>query len=168
VLSCIGAAPQARVLVVGAKRTLDAFTGKQKAGPWTRFEGGKTDPATAPPSGGIVLATPKALDNAPALSNSRWDVLCLLEADSLVRGSASRLAAALFSCQNRLALGLFTGTDFLRRAPAREALSRLFGIPSGADGDLLWRYGLRRPEQPPPALPVPGPRASRSQHGRPR
>lgn len=149
--------PEGRFLVVAAKKTLDSLGPGWGGDASVRLDGGRKDPGFSTRRRGLTLATPHALEAVPALLRSSWDILCLLEADTLVRSGTSRLFGNLVDCRKSLVIGLFGGVDFLKRPAVREALSQVFGIASYGDDELLWRYGLRDPGTPAPALPSPYP-----------
>ncbi|RJR55294.1 MAG: hypothetical protein C4576_00055 [Desulfobacteraceae bacterium] len=145
--------PQVKVLVIGAKKTLDSLGEDWSKIIAARFEGNRKDPEFKASIEGVVLVTPKALEAIPAINSVKWTVLCLLEADSLVRSGTSKLFKSLIECRKALTIGLFSGIDFLNRVSTREALSQVFGI-SWRDNDLLWKYGLRDPAKHTPSAPL--------------
>ncbi len=136
--------PHVKVLVIAAKKTLDSLGEEWSKIIAARFEGTRKDPEFKASIQGIVLATPKSLEVIPAITSVKWTVLCLLEADSLVKSGTSKLFKSLLECRKTLTIGLFSGIDFLNRTSTREALSQVFGI-SSRDGSFLWKYGLRDP-----------------------
>jgi len=133
--------PDAKALVVGAKRTLDALPSDWGPVVAARFDGGRKDPEFNSPIRGIVQATPKALETVPDLIKTSWSILCLLEADTLIKSDSSNLFYTLVSCSKVLTIGMFHNTDFLNRTVAERALSEVFatnkyhGVP--------WKIGLR-------------------------
>ncbi|MDI6853025.1 MAG: TerB N-terminal domain-containing protein [Deltaproteobacteria bacterium] len=145
--------PQVKVLVIAAKKTLDSLREEWSNIIAARFEGTRKDPEFKASIQGVVLATPKALEAIPAITSVKWTVLCLLEADSLVKSGTSKLFKSLLECRKTLTIGLFSGIDFLKRTSTREALSQVFGI-SSRDGSLLWKYGLRNPAEHAPSAPL--------------
>lgn len=154
-----------KILLIAQKKELDSLDAAWVQSAAVRLDGGRRDPSVKRVPSGLVLATPKALETTPELVSTRWDLLCLLAADALIKTSHSGLYDNLNRCQRRLTVGLFTARDFLRRTQARESLSQMFRIPAGPNGELLWRYGLRDPREPSPPLPPPyqsGAQSSRS------
>ena len=145
--------PQVKVLVIGAKKTLDSLGEDWSKIISARFEGNRKDPEFKASIQGVVLATPKALEAIPPITSVKWTVLCLLESDSLVKSGTSKLFKSLLKCRNDLTIGLFSGIDFLKHTSTREALSQVFGI-SSRDGGLLWKYGLRDPAEHAPSPPI--------------
>lgn len=144
--------PEAKILIIGAKKTLESLEGEWSKIVGTRFEGNRKDPEFKASIQSVVLATPKALEAIPAITGVRWTILCLLEADSLVRSGASKLFKSLLKCRTALTIGSFSGIDFLKRTSTREALSQVFGI-SSLESELLWKYGLRNPVEHAPSAP---------------
>jgi hypothetical protein len=144
--------PQVNVLVIGAKKTLDSLGEDWSKIIAARFEGNRKDPGFKASIQGVVLATPKALETVPAITSVKWTVLCLLEADSLIKSGTSKLFKSLLQCRKDLTIGLFSGIDFLNRVSTREALSQVFGI-SWQDNSL-WKYGLRNPAEHAPSPPL--------------
>lgn len=145
--------PQVKVLVIGSKKALNSHGEDWSKIIAARFEGNRKDPEFKASIQGVVLATPKALEAIPAITSIKWTVLCLLEADSLVKSGTSKLFKSLLQCRRDLTLGLFSGIDFLNRVSTREALSQVFGI-SWRDNSLLWKYGLRDPAKQAPSAPI--------------
>lgn len=131
----------AKVLVVGAKRSLDALASEWEPVISARFDGGRKDPDFSLRIHGIVQATPKALETVPDLTKTAWSILCLLEADTLIKSDSSNLFYLLQSCSKALTIGMFHGTDFLNRTVAQRALSEIFA--NNRYEDVVWKFGLR-------------------------
>lgn len=144
-----------KILVIASKKALDRLDHAWPQAAAALFTGNRTDPSPTPPPSGLILATSKAIETVPELTKARWDLICILEADSLIKSPRSKFYLQLGSCPRSLTIGLFSGNAFLKRTPAREAMSHTFRIPGGDDGDLLWKYGLRDPRQKAPPLPQP-------------
>lgn len=144
--------PEVKILIVAAKKTIESLDGEWNKIVGARFEGTRKDPEFKASIQGVVLATPKALESIPAITGVKWTILCLLEADSLVKSGTSKLFKSLLDCRKALTIGLFSGIDFLKRTSTREALSQVFGI-SSQEGSLLWKYGLRDPVEHAPSAP---------------
>lgn len=85
-------------------------------------------------SKGITLVTPKEFEGISSSSNRPWDILCILEADLLVRSSTSKIFHKMVSFPKKLVITQFTDSDFLHRKAGREAWSQLLGI----DDDSVW------------------------------
>ncbi len=151
--SLLQRSPETRILLVATKKDLDGFGRLWETISATRFDGNRKDPEFRASVKGVVLATPKALEATPALTSLKWDIVCLFQADLLVKSGSSRLFKSLVKCRKALTLGLFAGKDFLERTSTREALSQVFGISIHEDR-LLWKYGLRNPAQQAPPAPV--------------
>jgi hypothetical protein len=144
-----------KMLVVASKKDLDRLAPAWVRAVAARFEGTRQDPQAAPMPRGVLLATPKAVESISELTKTRWDLLCILGADTLIKTPNSNFYRQLNPCHRTLTIGLFSSRHFLKRLQAREALSQMFRVPAGENGDLLWRYGLRDPQQKPPPLPSP-------------
>lgn len=153
--SVVGQFPTAKALVVGTRETLGSLDAVWTGCRGIRLDGLKKDPKI--PSGfrGLVAASPRALETAPELLRTQWTIVCLLEADALVRSDSSKFFASLRSCRKSLVIGLFGGTDFLKRTAAREAIAQIFDVASYDSIELFEEYGLRDPAKSPPALPSP-------------
>jgi len=138
----------AHILVVGARRALDSLAVHGTSLPTTRFDGNQHDNTSSKIPPGLVTATPKALESRPILQKTSWQLLCLLEADALIKSENSALFRSMTACSRGLVLGLFESDGFLSRAGALAALARVFKQDS-AD---VWRFGLRdlRLAAPPP------------------
>lgn len=142
-----------RVLIVAARKTFDQLA-PSWAGPVTaRFDGLLKDPEFRASTVRLALVTPKALETIPGLTSLTWTVICLLEADALVKTTSSRLFENLCECRKALALGSFLSADFLKHNAQRRALAQVFGIPVDGGGELVWKYGLRNPEERIATLP---------------
>lgn len=154
-LSLVGDTPTAKVLIVGAKEILGVLNTVWSTRQVMRLDGLKKDPPLPVGFRGLVAATPRAFETAPALLRTHWTIVCLLEADALLRSENSRLFLHLRGCRKSLVTGTFRGADFLSRAPAKGAVSQIFHLDSADDLEIFARYGLRDPVAPPPALPAP-------------
>lgn len=143
--------PSLRILVVGTKKALDSLDAAWRQMKPLRFDGGRHDPQIQVLPTGLTLASVKALESVPSLITTTWQVVILLEADGLIKTPNSALYANLARCFRSLTLGLFGGRDFLSKTSARAALAQVFK----EDADIVWRYGLRDPREPAPALPAP-------------
>lgn len=141
--------PDLHILAVGSKRTLDAILIDEIAA--ARFDGVKKDPDFNSRLNGIVAATPKALETVPGLLSLKWDVLCVFEADTLIKTGSSKLFQNLCDCKRKLVIGQFFGMVFLERNQSKEALSQVFGN----SWPLVWKYGLRDPLKDAEKLPEP-------------
>ena len=89
-------------------------------------------------SKGITLMTPKEFEGISSSSNHPWDILCVLDAELLVRSTSSKIFHNMVSFPKRLLITQFTNVDFLHRKAGREAWSQLLGI----DDDTLWTQCL--------------------------
>lgn len=141
--------PDFRILAVGSKRALDAI--QISSSVTMRFDGVKKDPDFDARLKGLVAATPKALESYPGLVSLEWDVLCVFEADTLIKSGSSNLFKNLCDCRRRLVIGQFSDTAFLERNQSREALSQVFQN----SGSFVWKYGLRDPLKGTENLPEP-------------
>jgi len=145
--------PKPRVVVIAARRTLDQL-GHEWAGSVTaRFDGLRKDPEFKASMVGVVLVTPKGLETVPGLTSLTWTVICVLEADSLVKTASSRLFENLCECPKALAIGSFLSTDFLGRTAQRRALAQVFGVPPDGSAEIVWKCGLRDPKERASAVP---------------
>jgi hypothetical protein len=147
--------PSAKVLVVATKDTLNDLDPVWSSAHALRLDGLKKDPAVPPGLRGLVAAAPHALETAPELVRTQWSIVCLLEADTLIRSANSKLFTNLHDCRTSLVIGLFGATDFLQRTSVREAMSQVFHLNTYEDTELFQRFGLRDPRLPPPPLPSP-------------
>lgn len=153
--------PGLRLLVVGTKKALDSLdAGWQQMKP-LRFDGGRNDPQIQVLPTGLTLASIKALESVPPLTTTNWQIIILLEADSLIKTPNSALYASLVRCSRSLTLGLFGSRDFLNKTTAREALAQVFK----EEADIVWRLGLRDPHEAAPSLPPPAKAEPRSLPG---
>jgi len=145
-LSLLTAYADSRVLVIGSRRGLDAsgLDSQAKA----RYDGVRADPPFSAHTHGMILATPRALESSPGLLHMNWTLVCLLEADTLIKSAGSTLFSNLLSCQRSMVIGQFAGKDYLRRSAVRDAMGKVFGI----DSPLIWNYSLRDPLLAPPRL----------------
>lgn len=147
--------PPSKTLVIGSKKTLDEVAPLWDNAVKTRFNGNKSDPSFNPFLRGIVMATPKALEVHPEIIKTEWNILCLLEADSLIKSNRSKLFRRLANCRQMLTIGSFGSDTFLKRTQSREAMSQLFGLPPYMGGTFVWGYALRNPAQKARPLPPP-------------
>ena len=138
-----------RVLMVGSRRILNVVSIRDITS--SCFFGLKSDPRFDAHAAGMVAATPKAIEGIPGLTSLEWDILVILEADSLIRSRLSKLFKRLSACKARLVVGQFAGRTFLDRNQSREALSRVFGIEE-LD---VWEYILVEPSEMAMRLPNP-------------
>ena len=151
-----------KVLVVVSKKDMDHLDTGWPQITAARYEGNRKDPQSKTPPPGVILAAPQAIEAIPALTKIRWDLLCILAADSLIKSPNSAFYAKLGPCQRSLTIGLFSSRDFIKRTQSREALSQMFRIPAEDWHNLVWAYGLRNPHEKAPALPPPYEVQSRS------
>lgn len=151
----VAAHPTSKILVVGANKNIEAIASQCKNIVTNRFNGNKSDHSFNPFQPGIVLATPKALTVHSEMIKTEWTILCLLEADSLVKSNRSKLFQQLVKSYKMLTIGSFSSNDFLKRTQNREALSQLFGLPPYMGGSFVWGYALRDPIKSAPPLPSP-------------
>jgi len=156
--------PFSKVLVVGATKDIEAVDSQWKNVVTTRFNGNKNDSSFNPFQPGIVLATPKALAVHSEMIKTEWTVLCLLEADGLIKSNRSKLFQQLVTCYKLLTVGTFGSNDFLKRTQSREALSQLFGLPPYMGGTFVWGHALRYPTESAPPLPTPYRKRSTTKH----
>lgn len=152
-LALLADLPGGRVLVVASKRTLDLLGSDWQTVTTCRFDGLRKDPEFRSSLQGLVLATPKALETMPGLAAVPWTVLCIFELDALVKTGNSRLFETLVACRRVLTLGSFASREFLDRNAQKEAISQVFSFSSRRDAELVWRYGLRDPDDPVPTMP---------------
>lgn len=152
-----------RILVVASKKDLNRLDAAWSQLAAARFDGNRRDPQPDPMPTKLVLVAPEAVTTIRQLEGTQWDLLCLLGADMLIKTPVLDLCQHLNQCKYVLALGLFSNRNFIKRTRAREALSQVFRIPPGEDGDLIWKYGLRNPREAAPALPPPYPFQGKSQ-----
>jgi hypothetical protein len=155
IVSVVREYPSAKVLLVATNDTLNYLDPVWSSVHALRLDGLKKDPAVPPGLRGLVAAAPRALETAPELLRTQWSIVCLLEADTLIRSANSKLFTNLCACRTSLVLGLFGATDFLQRTSIREAISHIFHLNSYEDAELFQLFGLRDPRLPPPALPSP-------------
>jgi hypothetical protein len=152
-LTILSDCPTARILIVGAKKTLDQLPDCWRTVIGHRFDGTSKDPEFKSSLNGLVLASPKAFETIPGLMTVSWTVLCLLEVDNLIKTGASKLFQSLLSCPRLLTLGLFTSRDF--RNSQRQAIAQVFQLTSPGVAELVWQYAVRNPLFPAPELPSP-------------
>ncbi|MFB3917469.1 MAG: TerB N-terminal domain-containing protein [Terriglobales bacterium] len=146
----VTANPGTRVLVVGARRSLDTLGEGWVSAAAARFDGLRKDPEFSAAVTGIVLASPKAFEVVPGLSTLQWHILVLLEADALIKTGSSKLFESLSECPRYVAIGLFAGHEFLRRSSQREALGEVMHLPRASDA--LWRQLVRNCEEAVPEV----------------
>ena len=144
-------APQAKVLVIGEKAALTTFAGNSGTLPNVRYDGSRTDSSPASEVKGLALATPVAVSTSDALRSVDWTLLCLLDADELIKSSSSRFYEQLIQYKKRLVIGSFLSREFMTRNARRQAMTNIWGL--AAEADLVWRYGLRDPVYAPEPLP---------------
>lgn len=141
-----------RVLVIGTKTSLAVAAKGMGEAVAARFDGGISDPAIDHING-LVLATPKALDIRPELSKQEWDILALLDADSLVKSRTTKLFRLLCSLHKEITLGLFALPDFYRNSGRGSALSQVFELTDYGSLGQLWRYVVRNLQGKFPVFP---------------
>lgn len=146
----LGRYPEAGVLVVGMRRTLQVL-----ASSWGNLVTALIDEPPKEPlldrsRRGLVLVTPKTLEATFDLTHLDWSILLLLEADTLIKSASSRLYRGLLGNPRKLTLGTFASLEFLRNPQTRQAMSQVFGVPTFS---AVWQQGVRNPGvQPLPAL----------------
>jgi hypothetical protein len=141
--------PDFRILAIGSRRTLDSISIDSIAA--IRLNGIKKDPGFDAHLKGLVAATPKALETTPGLVSLKWDVLCVFEADTLIKSGSSKLFKNLCDCKRRLVIGQFSDKAFLEKNQSKEALSQVFQN----NWPLVWKYSLRDPLKGAEKLPEP-------------
>lgn len=129
-----------RILVVAQTATLNRLEQEWADVVTLRLNGNRRDPAFSDFSSGVLLARPKAIENKEEITRAKWQVLCLLPADELVKSDRSKLYRRLSGCQHRLAISLFTSYQFLQSTPQRTALSHIYGFNPAGDSHLWQRY----------------------------
>ena len=149
--------PDARILFIGGKKTLDQLRSGWGEMVSQYISGLKSDLSFNDQTRGIVFATPKALEETPELMKTGWTLLVLLEADALIKTAHSKFFENVCGINSVLTLGSFASLGFRDRNSQREALGQLFKIPTGRDGEIVWKYGLRGLNEPCPPLPAPLP-----------
>jgi hypothetical protein len=166
---CVGKlvsiSPEARILLVAGKKTLDQIRGSWGELVSRYLSGLKNDPAYDGRAREVVFATPKALEEEAAILKTEWHLLILLEADALIKTSHSKFFENVSRITSRLVLGSFASVGFRDKNSQREALAQVFKIPAGRDGEIVWKFGLRALHEPCPALPPPMASSARSAPG---
>jgi len=145
----------AKVLVLGFNRSLNQFGRRWNNLVKVRFNGKASDPVFTPFIRGVVLARPRALEAHPEMLKTEWNMLCFLDADRIVKSDKVKSFRLLLNCKKGLTIGLFGSDEFLDRPASRDAISRLFDLPTDAEGQLVWHYSLRNPYKWPPEWPSP-------------
>ncbi len=145
----------AKVLVLGMNSSLNQFGQRWPQLVQARFDGKPNDPPFHPFIRGVVLARPRALDAYPQMLKMEWNILCVLDADRIVKSDKVKSFRLLLNCKKALTIGLFSSDEFLDRPASLDAMSRLFDLPPDAEGELVWHYSLRNPYEWPPAWPAP-------------
>lgn len=135
---------ESRVLVVGAKDALELLSKSWDSLSPIRYDGVARDPKFSKSRCGITFTTPRALETVPSLISAPWSVLCIIEADSLIKTNSSKLFANLTGCSVAFRIGTFNSADFLDKRAQREALSELFGVAIYPDDRQIWNALLRR------------------------
>jgi len=148
-----GRAPDARILIVCSKQVLSSLGAGWARMVSQRFEGKASDPKFKARGGVVVLAASRAVESTPPLQRAKWDLLCLVGADGLIKSNRSKLYEALSRFRARLTVGLFSSADFLTSRVKNEAMSAVFGLSPGPASPLVWTSGLRDPLAPAPSLP---------------
>lgn len=147
--------PDARILVVAGKKTLDEIRNYWGNMVSACFSGLKSDPAFDNQIRGVVFATPKALEETPGLLKIGWSLLVLFEADALIKTAHSKFFENVRRISSLLTLGSLASLGFRDRNSQREALAQAFKIPEGREAETVWKYGLRALNEPCPILPPP-------------
>ncbi|MGB0386791.1 MAG: TerB N-terminal domain-containing protein [Ardenticatenaceae bacterium] len=158
--------PEARVLVLGYQRTLNMLGWQWRQVVSARFDGKRGDPLFHPFIRGVILARPKALEAHPEMLQTEWNILCVLDADRIVKSNKVKSFRLLIGCRKMLTIGLFGSRNFLHRQAAREAMGELFDLPTDPHNPV-WNYALRDPNLQPPTLPAPYPLQTRHNVGTP-
>ncbi|MGI6357151.1 MAG: TerB N-terminal domain-containing protein [Bacillota bacterium] len=139
-----------RILIVGTKTVLNYLSRIAHPGAIMRWDQQTPEVAAGWNRFGIVTVTPKWLESAPCLEQIDWDLLCLINADSLIKSRNSTLFRRLSNLHKLLFIGLFSDLSFRQRRAAQVAIADLMEVE-----DLplhCWRFLLRNPEQPPERL----------------
>ncbi len=144
--------PDTKALVVGTKTSLAVAAKSLNSVITARFDGGAADP---PVEGvkGLVLATPRALDMRAGLAQQKWDILGILDADTLVKSKTTKVFRLLSSVHKELTLGLFALPDFYRSSSRGSALSQVFDLTDYGSLGQLWRYVVRNLQGKFPVFP---------------
>lgn len=138
---------QARILIVGTKTVLNFLCKLAKPGLLLRLDQQAAESIVDLRQTGIVLLTPATLEGMPGLEKIDWDIICVINVDSLLKSRNSRLYSGLRRLHKLLFLGLFTDLGFRQRNASREAISELMEVED-LGPQLLWRYLLRDPNEP--------------------
>lgn len=145
----------AKVLVLGMNSSLNQFGRRWNRLVKARFDGKSSDPIFHPFIRGVVLARPRALDAHPKMLKTEWNILCVLDADRIVKSDKMKSFRLLINCKKALTIGLFSSDEFLDRPASFDAMSRLFNLPADEEGELVWHYSLRNPDERQPDWPAP-------------
>lgn len=145
----------AKVLVLGMNSSLNQFGRRWNKLVKARFNGKSSDPIFHPFIRGVVLARPRALEAHPKMLKTEWNILCVLDADRIVKSDKMKSFRLLLNCKKALTIGLFSSDEFLDRPASFNAMSRLFNLPADEEGKQVWHYSLRNPYERPPEWPAP-------------
>ncbi len=151
--------PDGRVLIVGTKTVLNYLSKLARPGALLRLDQQPAGAMLEDPAPGMVGLTPNWLERSQGLERIDWDIVFLVNADSLIKSRSSALYRRLHGLHKLLFLGLFADLGFRQRNAARAAMAELMGIDE-IGPQLLWRFLLRDPEETPRELVAPY-RASR-------
>lgn len=147
--------PAANVLIVGTRGALTLYKSVWEKYDAMRLGGQMKDTPDSGGYQGLVVTNPSAFQAYLGLQKTHWTVVCVLETDTLIRSSASQFFMNLRSCPKSLVIGQFSGTEFLDRTHARNAISQIFHVTTSNAFALFMQYGLRDPTKPAPTAPDP-------------
>ncbi|ACL75324.1 TerB N-terminal domain-containing protein [Ruminiclostridium cellulolyticum] len=131
--------PTARILVIGKKNELDLVYEK---GPYVvnaMYEGTKRDPQLRNDMTGLIMATPRAIEEYEGLAEVEWDIMCILDANNIVKTHHSKLYRILTKYSVGMVIGHFSSSDFLSRQVLYNTISDIFKVKNGK---TAWKYGL--------------------------
>ena len=131
-----------RILVIGGRKMLDQVRLEWGALVSTCLYGLKNEAESHDNAYGVVLVTPKALEYVARIQKVQWNLMLLLEADSLIKTANSRLFQEVCNCNALLTVGSFASSAFLAKNSHRAALTQAFKLPVGRESDMVWKYGL--------------------------
>lgn len=144
-------APQYRLLIVGKKQRLDEiYAGLQPLSPlW--LDGSKKDASAPVQSSLIIIATTNSITKNEVPSSLKFDILVLLEPDTMTKSNNTKIFAALDRVKARIHIALYADTEYMKRYETQLVQRELLGISRCSVTDCL----VINPSKPLPPLPKP-------------
>lgn len=144
-------APQCRLLIVGKKQRLtEIYDGLQPLSPlW--LDGSKKDASASVQSNSIIIAATNSITKNEVPPSLKFDMLVLLEPDTMTKSNNTKIFAALDRLKARMRIALYADTEYMKRYETQLVQRELLGISRCSVTDCL----VINPSKPLPPLPKP-------------